>query len=204
MQNPPQLKVIILGETGVGKSSLVRKISEDDFACDIAQPTIGIDMVLIKRTNISYFIWDTAGQERFRSITNGYFRGVHLILLCVDVEKPKTVENAFSYWIPTIKEQMKYVQHYVVAFVICKKDIIREKKLQIPANIKEQASLMGFSLWETSAKEDSREDLLYKLDVLSTEYLVLKGTPLQFESSLVPKNDRKENLTGAPTSGGCC
>lgn len=72
MQNPIVFKIILLGDTGVGKTSLMVKFTDGDFESRYFT-TIGVDFhvrtVILDETRIKLQIWDTAGQERFRTIT---------------------------------------------------------------------------------------------------------------------------------------
>ncbi|KAJ7289993.1 hypothetical protein O6H91_Y299200 [Diphasiastrum complanatum] len=76
-------KILLVGDSGVGKSSLLLRFTADTF--DDLSPTIGVDFKL-KLMNLSgkrlkLTIWDTAGQERFRTLTSSYYRGAQGIIL---------------------------------------------------------------------------------------------------------------------------
>ena len=72
------LKILIIGESGVGKSSLLLRFTDDQFDPD-QEATIGVDFkvkVIDNHGNrVKLAIWDTAGQERFRTLTPSYYRG---------------------------------------------------------------------------------------------------------------------------------
>jgi small GTP-binding protein len=103
-------KLIILGDTYVGKSSFISSYvaKNSDLTYN---PTIGADFyTCLERDNsgrlIKCHIWDTAGQEKYRSITNGYMKNVTGAILMYDI----TNENSFSslyYWINVLKEHTK-------------------------------------------------------------------------------------------------
>ncbi|XP_040026672.1 ras-related protein Rab-18-B [Gasterosteus aculeatus] len=87
------LKLLIIGESGVGKSSLLLRFTEDTF--DPEQPaTIGVDFKVktlsIDGNKAKLAIWDTAGQERFRTLTPSYYRGAQGVILVYDVTKRET------------------------------------------------------------------------------------------------------------------
>lgn len=77
-------KIIIVGDSGVGKTNLITKFCDDIFQENYVA-TIGVDFKLktieIESTRIKLQIWDTAGQERFRNITQTYFKGASAIIL---------------------------------------------------------------------------------------------------------------------------
>lgn len=82
------LKILIIGESGVGKSSLLLRFTDDTF--DPEQPaTIGVDFKVktlsVDGNKAKLAIWDTAGQERFRTLTPSYYRGAQGVILVYDV-----------------------------------------------------------------------------------------------------------------------
>lgn len=87
------LKLLIIGESGVGKSSLLLRFTEDNF--DPEQTlTIGVDFKTKKLTidgnTVKLAIWDTAGQERFRTLTPSYYRDAQGAILVFDVSSYAT------------------------------------------------------------------------------------------------------------------
>lgn len=87
------LKILIIGESGVGKSSLLLRFTDDTF--DIEQSaTIGVDFkvktITVDGNTVKLAIWDTAGQERFRTLTPSYYRGAQGVILVYDVTKRNT------------------------------------------------------------------------------------------------------------------
>ena len=89
-------KVLLIGDAGVGKSSILLRFTDDTFN-EHLEATIGVDFkvkmleVAGKRTKIT--IWDTAGQERFRTLTSSYYRGAQGIVLVYDVTRRDTFDN---------------------------------------------------------------------------------------------------------------
>ncbi|XP_046883404.1 ras-related protein Rab-18-B [Hypomesus transpacificus] len=87
------LKLLIIGESGVGKSSLLLRFTEDTFDPDQAA-TIGVDFkvktIAVDGNRAKLAIWDTAGQERFRTLTPSYYRGAQGVILVYDVTKRDT------------------------------------------------------------------------------------------------------------------
>ncbi|KAG5285600.1 hypothetical protein AALO_G00005230 [Alosa alosa] len=87
------LKILIIGESGVGKSSLLLRFTDDTFDPELAA-TIGVDFkvktIAIDGNRAKLAIWDTAGQERFRTLTPSYYRGAQGVILVYDVTKRDT------------------------------------------------------------------------------------------------------------------
>ncbi|XP_050883960.1 ras-related protein RABE1c isoform X2 [Lathyrus oleraceus] len=100
------LKVLLIGDSGVGKSSLLVRFSEGSFSTSYL-PTMGIDFrnrnIEMHGKRIKLQIWDTAGQERFRTITRAYYRGAMGILLVYDVTNESSFNNIRS-WMLSIEQ----------------------------------------------------------------------------------------------------
>ncbi|XP_056600471.1 ras-related protein Rab-18-B [Triplophysa dalaica] len=87
------LKILIIGESGVGKSSLLLRFTDDTFDPELSA-TIGVDFkvktIAVDGNRAKLAIWDTAGQERFRTLTPSYYRGAQGVILVYDVTKRDT------------------------------------------------------------------------------------------------------------------
>ena len=101
-----QLKILLIGDSGVGKTSLLQRYTADAFSSNFIS-TIGIDfrtkLLTIDGTRARCQLWDTAGQERFRTITTSYFRGAQGIALCFDVSDRKSFASIAS-WVAQVSE----------------------------------------------------------------------------------------------------
>ena len=90
-------KIILLGDSGVGKSALVQKYTNRYFDSSYHLATIGVDFEIVKLEVDGVFckvqIWDTAGQERFKNLITSYFRNVDIVILVCDVTCQKSVDN---------------------------------------------------------------------------------------------------------------
>ncbi|KAJ8267973.1 hypothetical protein COCON_G00131450 [Conger conger] len=99
------LKLLIIGESGVGKSSLLLRFTEDTFDAEVAA-TIGVDFkvktVAVDGNRAKLAIWDTAGQERFRTLTPSYYRGAQGVILVYDVTKRDTFTK-LSNWLSELE-----------------------------------------------------------------------------------------------------
>ncbi|KAF7213612.1 ras-related protein Rab-18 [Nothobranchius furzeri] len=87
------LKILIIGESGVGKSSLLLRFTDDTFDPE-QSATIGVDFkvktISVDGNKAKLAIWDTAGQERFRTLTPSYYRGAQGVILVYDVARRET------------------------------------------------------------------------------------------------------------------
>lgn len=98
-------KVIIIGDSGVGKSCLLLGFTDGRFK-EIHETTIGVEfgskMIRIADKNIKLQIWDTAGQEAYRSITRSYYRGAIACMLVYDITRRSSF-NHISRWLDDAK-----------------------------------------------------------------------------------------------------
>eukprot|EP01121_Diplochlamys_sp_Union-15-3_P021134 TRINITY_DN8453_c0_g1_i1.p1 TRINITY_DN8453_c0_g1~~TRINITY_DN8453_c0_g1_i1.p1 ORF type:complete len:213 (-),score=45.66 TRINITY_DN8453_c0_g1_i1:57-665(-) len=98
-------KILFVGDSGVGKSSLLLRTTEDKFY-DEQTPTIGVDfkqhMFLTSGKRINLTIWDTAGQEKFRSLTTSYYRGTQGIILVYDITSEESFSHVFN-WLEEVE-----------------------------------------------------------------------------------------------------
>lgn len=81
-------KIIIIGDSGIGKSCLLKRLMEDDFIDD-HDVTVGVEfgsyMIKVEDKILKLQVWDTAGQESFRSITKIFYRGAHVVMLAYSI-----------------------------------------------------------------------------------------------------------------------
>jgi small GTP-binding protein len=102
-------KILILGDAGVGKSSLVVRYCDDIFN-DTYYNTIGVDFkIKMKKINnkiIKLNIWDTAGQEKFRALITSYYRNIDIIIFIFDLTNQQSFRN-IEYWYEEIKQSLK-------------------------------------------------------------------------------------------------
>ena len=146
-------KVLLLGNSNVGKSSLFLRFI-DDIWNDTFVPTIGVDFKIktfnIDNKKIKMQIWDTAGQERFKNIIASYYRGAHGILLIFDVTDKDSFKN-LSNWLIEIE---KNANKNVLKVLIGNKTDLEEKRVITYHQGKEFADNYGLKYIETSAKKN--------------------------------------------------
>ncbi|KAF9380575.1 hypothetical protein CPC16_010262 [Podila verticillata] len=104
---PVQVKLVLLGEAAVGKSSLVLRFVNDEFQ-ENKEPTIGAAFLTqkcrLEDKVIKFEIWDTAGQERFHSLAPMYYRNAQAAVIVYDVTKASSLEKAKS-WVKELQRQ---------------------------------------------------------------------------------------------------
>ncbi|VDO99663.1 unnamed protein product [Soboliphyme baturini] len=99
-------KLLLIGDSGVGKTCILYRFSDDAFNTTFIS-TIGIDFKIktieLNGKKIKLQIWDTAGQERFHTITTSYYRGAMGIMLVYDITNPRSFDN-IAKWLRNIDE----------------------------------------------------------------------------------------------------
>jgi len=149
------IKVVLLGRSGVGKSCLVERFIYGSFQGN-AQATVGSAYFSKKEVvgdkAVQLGIWDTAGSERFESMTKIYYRGAGAAIICYDLTDAESFGRA-NFWLSELKAN---VQNCAVYFVGCKLDMIEsgERKRAITFDdVKRFADANGVrAVFETSAK----------------------------------------------------
>ena len=120
-------KLLILGDSGVGKSCFLLRFMEENFSLSHI-PTIGIDyktkVIRLNEARVKFQIWDTAGQERFKTITKTYYAGSMGIILAYDCTRPESFDNIRS-WVEIIKLHAN--EHIALVLIGNKCDIPENK-----------------------------------------------------------------------------
>ena len=145
-------KVIILGDSGVGKSCLTLKATKDRFEPKYA-PTIGFDFltfgIKINNKNINLQIWDTCGQEVYRSLIGSFYRNSSLAILVFSVDNEKSFNN-LEMWLNEVKSQSSVDMNIIL--IGNKNDLENERKIDSEKE-KEFCEENNISIFfETSAK----------------------------------------------------
>ena len=145
-------KVLLLGDSDVGKSSLILRYTEETFNSKLVN-SIGVDFKMKKKEIdgkvIKVQIWDTAGHERFRSITYSYYRGANAIIIVFDLSDQKSFIS-ITEWLKQIE---KHAKENVFKFLVGNKmDLVDERKVSFE-EAKQYADEHDLPYIETSAKE---------------------------------------------------
>ncbi|XP_037411253.1 GTP-binding protein YPTM2-like [Triticum dicoccoides] len=144
-------KLLLIGDSGVGKSCLLLRFADDSYL-DSYISTIGVDFKI--RTveqdgkTIKLQIWDTAGQERFRTITSSYYRGAHGIIIVYDVTDQDSFNNV-KQWLNEID---RYASENVNKLLVGNKCDLADKRAVSYETAKAFADEIGIPFMETSAK----------------------------------------------------
>ena len=151
-----KLKIMVLGESMVGKTSLITRYTNDKFGGRYLC-TVGIDFQKKKieknGKRVLLQIWDTAGQERFRNVTKNYFHTSQGFVLAYDINNKESFEKV-QFWIEEIKANAEEKIKCILIGTKCDLDK-REVSEEEGQNLGEQ---YGYKFLETSAKENINID----------------------------------------------
>ncbi|XP_072882782.1 ras-related protein Rab-37-like isoform X3 [Hemitrygon akajei] len=115
-------KTILVGDSGVGKTSLLVQFDQGKFIPGSFSATVGIGftnkVVVVDGVKVKLQIWDTAGQERFRSVTHAYYRDAQALLLLYDITSKSSFDNIRA-WLTEVHE---YAQQDVVIMLLGNKE----------------------------------------------------------------------------------
>ncbi|KAL3860662.1 hypothetical protein ACJMK2_010756 [Sinanodonta woodiana] len=112
----PKFKAVLLGDAGVGKSSLFLRIKDDVFDKKL-QPTVGIEScfksLCVDRAEVSFHIWDTAGVEKFQSLTRSYYRNTQVVLLVYSVHDCTSLQR-LTKWIQDVEQHSPNAMKFLI------------------------------------------------------------------------------------------
>ena len=149
------MKVVLVGNSAVGKSSLMMRFADDEFKESYVN-TIGVDFrfktILIDGARVKIQIWDTAGQEKFRTLTSTYYKGSDAVVLVYDMTVEKSFLEIQNYWVDEIKQ---YVDEISTFMILGNKSDLQGKRVvdrQMASQLKIGTAQTLF--FETSAKDN--------------------------------------------------
>lgn len=153
-------KLLIIGDSGVGKSSLLVRFADNTFSGNYIT-TIGVDFKIrtieIAGERVKLQIWDTAGQERFRTITSTYYRGTHGVIVVYDVTSGDSFANV-KRWLHEIEQNCDVVNRILVG----NKCDDPERRVVLKEDAARFADQMGIRLFETSAKANINVEDMFR------------------------------------------
>lgn len=146
-----QFKLVLLGESAVGKSSLVLRFVKGQFH-EYQESTIGAafltQTVCIDDTTVKFEIWDTAGQERYHSLAPMYYRGAQAAIVVYDIQNQDSFARAKT-WVKELQRQAS--PNIVIALAGNKADLANKRMVDYE-EAKQYADENGLLFMETSAK----------------------------------------------------
>ena len=157
MSNAEPAKVVLLGESGVGKTSIIAQFTTGKFDPDCVT---SLSAQFISKTvefqnlgkAIKFDIWDTAGQEKYRALAKIFYKDAKVIFLVYDITDAKSFSELKSYWHGVVKANGD--SDAIIAIVANKNDLYDHAQVQNEEG-EEFARSIGAIFQSTSAKSDS-------------------------------------------------
>ena len=186
-----KLKIMVLGESMVGKTCLITRYTNDKFGGRYLC-TVGIDFQKkkIEKNNkkILLQIWDTAGQERFRNVTKNYFHASQGFILAYDINNKESFEKV-QYWVEEIKSNAEEKIKCILIGTKCdldRREVSEEEGIEL-------GEKFGFKFLETSAKDNININETFDTLVseILTNYEDNKRASLTLTSNKIGKKKKK-------------
>lgn len=170
------IKLLLIGDSGVGKSCLLLRFSDDQFTTSFIT-TIGIDFKIrtvdLDGSRVKLQIWDTAGQERYRAITSAYYRGAVGALLVYDMTKHDSYEDAAKW----LKELRDHADANIVIMLVGNKSDLEHLRVVQTSDAARYAESEGLSFIETSALESTNVESAFQ-NILTEIYDIVSKKAL--------------------------
>ncbi|CAK73115.1 unnamed protein product (macronuclear) [Paramecium tetraurelia] len=201
-------KVLLIGNSGVGKSCMLMRFSENQFRNHFYN-TIGVDFKIkvfqIDRSTVKLQIWDTAGQDRFRTITSSYYRGAQGIIIVFDVTDRESF-NQIRQWIQEID---KFAAESVNKILVGNKIDSSQRRVSTD-EAEALAKSYNISYIETSAKTNINIENCFSL--ITRQIIQRVGKPNQNQKSKVgmklqqnsSQSQQTSNKKGVEQDSQCC
>ena len=217
MEDDKIIKIILLGESGVGKTNLIQVALDQPFQKEKISTLISSyyeSEIIIQNKKYVYTLWDTAGQEVYRSLNKTFIKDSKIVILVFAINNRKSFEE-IDYWINSVKESLEE-NKYIMALVANKSDLFDEQEIP-DEEIMKKGKELNIKTKITSAAEDSVGFKMFLEELLKD--LVKSGIPLEkkktfnlewenVEKTEYEKNnnelDNNRNVSNARNKKKCC
>ena len=209
MEKLEEAKLIVVGETNVGKTSLIKQYIDNIFS-EEKIATVGYDTITkeiaIEDRKIKLNIWDTCGQEQYRTINQMFVKNSKIALLVYDITQKDTFNELKNYWYTYITNSLG--KNIIIGIAGNKCDLYEDEQVKTEEG-KEYAESIGAIFKETTAKNN--EAISQLIELLTKKYIETIGNVKNINSNYVNKNKEnkgvqlnKENVTKSNKKKGCC
>ena len=149
--NDRAIKVILLGEAGVGKTNLIRRVMGLDFDKNLTSTVISSyceNDIIIEKLKYSYQLWDTAGQEKYHSLNKLFIKNSKIIIIIFSIDNRASFDK-IDFWVNNTKEILGN-DSYILSIVGNKSDLYEEQEID-DKTINEKVKELGIKYKLTSA-----------------------------------------------------
>lgn len=177
-------KVVLIGESGVGKTNLLSRFTRNEFNHD-SRTTIGVEFstrtIVVGDAVVKAQIWDTAGLERYRAITSAYYRGAVGALVVFDITKHQTYD-VVDRW---LKELYDHAEPSIVVMLVGNKTDLAQAREVPTEEAKMFAENNGLLFVETSALDSTNVEQAFETILKEIFHKVQKQKQRSSQSSTV-------------------
>eukprot|EP01015_Nassula_variabilis_P006891 TRINITY_DN1523_c0_g1_i6.p1 TRINITY_DN1523_c0_g1~~TRINITY_DN1523_c0_g1_i6.p1 ORF type:complete len:205 (+),score=28.37 TRINITY_DN1523_c0_g1_i6:2-616(+) len=199
-----RFKILVIGNSSVGKSSLLLRFTENTFS-ESFLPTIGVDFKIktydVDDKTVKMQIWDTAGQDRFKTITSSYYKGSHGIIVVYDISNRGTFSDLQN-WLEEIE---RHAGENISKILVGNKCDLEENRAVPYEEGKQYAEHHNMKFIETSAKDAKNVDQAFVLlarELKSNVKIIQQQAPNK--EVMGPKKLDNKHMLPKKKSNGCC
>jgi len=197
-------KLLLIGDSGVGKSCLLLRFADDTYAESYIS-TIGVDFkirtIQLEGKTIKLQIWDTAGQERFRTITSSYYRGAHGIIVVYDITDADSFSNVKNW----LEEIARYACEGVNKLLVGNKCDLASKRAVEKKTAEDFANKLDIPFLETSAKSNNNVEAAFMTMASKIKTRIGQSSTRGDGKGSAKLPTKGEDVSGKKkSSGGCC
>ena len=195
-KNEDGIKIIILGQSGVGKTNLINVFIGAEFQEYSETTTVSCieGKITYQNKSYTYNLWDTAGQEQYRSINKLFLRNAKIILIVYSIDNRNSF-NEINYWINSVKENLGD-DKYIMALVANKSDLY-EKQMVDDEEGESIAKKYGIDFLTTSALSERKkfQEFLKKLiaNYIDKYIIAGKNTNTKGNKNIKIKGEKNES-----------
>ena len=204
MKEEYKFKIVIVGDSGVGKTNLVKRFIQNTFTSNTLS-TVGVEFFsntyYINDKLVKIEMWDTAGQERYKSITSAYYKGANGALLVYDVTNQSTFNN-IERWYNEIRD---FSSKDIQIIMIGNKTDLKDNIVITTEMSQNKAADLEIPVVETSALNASNVKVAFHLLIKEIFIDMMRKKDLNKDNSEI--NDNAYNIIGTnfePKTKGCC
>ncbi len=199
------LKFLLIGESNVGKTSILNRFVDDDFVLSLTA-TIGIDfkvkdVQIDTETVVRIQVWDTAGQERYRTITNGFYRNTEVVFIVFDLTNRDTFASVAE-WVQAARTRTTQEHLKGIYLVGSKCDCARKVTVEEANAYAITVGLSGY--FEVSARDSIGVEDMFRVAAIKA---YKRESTIQSEFTIKGESLRGESLKGESPKGKqnkCC
>ena len=203
MSAPQGKKLIVIGDSGVGKTCIIARFTKGTFDSNSPSGSAGYTSKTVKipelNQNLDLDIWDTVGQEKYKALTKYFYQGAKMAILVYDITIKESFESVKNYWYEDIKEHAE--EDIVLAIAGNKAD--KYDNEEVPEQeAREFAESIGAIFRLTSAQNNSGIDELF--EDLAKKYLDNQNQELKQNTIKLDRNDVAKKNEEQKNTKSCC